>query len=155
MIKNCAQCGCEFNAHQQRNKFCSNKCKAKSYLTVTNKCCPACGKSFKPVKHDTVCCSRACSGSMQSTKIEKLCPICLSKFKRRLRQDTIYCSRKCYGISKTYSLKEILSYVHNIPCNLDSSWSDEHIEDIFNLSNIDIDEQLNAKSYVGSLKRRY
>ncbi len=187
MIKNCTQCGCEFNAHQQRvifcsrkcytknqnkkikkeciickkefmckqsiaQKYCSIKCKSSDHTKITNRKCVICDSFFKPRSNKNMFCSPKCRGKGRVTKIEKECLTCSLKF-RSNGENSKYCSNRCHHYSMRIQNKMIQNHINCLDSVM--TWENYQIENIFELSTINIDEQLNAKSYVGSLKRRY
>lgn len=193
MIKNCTQCGCEFDGkpaviycskkcrdkyHNDRlyntikkceicdsefksrtgskeSKYCSQKCRTESRLKKIEKTCAHCGISFKCDSFkNRMYCSIKCSSERLMNRISIKCVVCSNEYETYAASKSKHCSRKCFHVANTCEFKEQQKIIDNLILS-DSDWDSSTIEDIFNLSNIDIDEQLNAKSYVGSLKRRY
>lgn len=67
MLKNCPNCGKEFDAKGPNTKFCCPKCQRdfkkkekQAVQTVFEKVCPTCGKTFSTVRKNKVYCCEAC-----------------------------------------------------------------------------------------------
>lgn len=165
MIKNCLHCGCEFDSSPWNKKntvFCNASCYGLSKRKKIKKECPVC-KTLHETKpsENAKYCSRKCSSIGLSNREEIKCPVCKELHIVKKGQNRKFCSLKCARIMRYTDFKEVELFNESIDKIIYNSntneieWDTSTIEDIFNLSNIDIDEQLNAKSYVGSLKRRY
>ena len=68
--KNCVVCGKEFEAHNDKQKYCSRKCFASTKKKKIIKVCPICGKEFETVaKHrDKTYCSPNCVKTLINEK---------------------------------------------------------------------------------------
>lgn len=169
MIKNCTQCGLEFKSKSgnHKAKYCSRKCASTSRIIRVGVKCATCNNPIlkaSKIKNGVKYCSRECFLKKIEHKIIRTCLLCDSEFVTTPYRDKKLCSRLCAGLARSKELRETIKTMEiesSIKSNIEtiftqeSSWSDIHIENIFELSSINIDEQLNAKTYVGSLKRRY
>lgn len=131
MIKNCTQCGCEFNAHFKNQIVCSTKC-SKNKQEVPNKfSCLSCEKDIYTFESHMKYCSPQCRGDGQTLKFRE------KQYRKMLDEE----------------LWDIVE--KNRDYVMDPEFTDEKIEETFDLCNFDVEKQLDVKTYTGNLKRRY
>ena len=119
-IRQCEVCNDDFVVIQDRQKFCSKKCKRKSYYlrnqerillqkrlahkrpVQESKTCIRCGGTFVPVRSDQIYCSYKCRHIAAKHRYRPLksypmkkCKICGKDF-QPIKYDHIHCSRSCY-----------------------------------------------------------
>lgn len=115
MIKQCKQCKEDFNARENRAKFCNRACygawrasllgekNPRQYLKIIS--CQHCGKEFKPREKVTKFCSKECKAdSQREIKVVIRCDCCSAQYampkaeyliKMRRGHKVNFCSNKC------------------------------------------------------------
>lgn len=105
MIKTCERCWEEFNAHKQKQKFCSLKCKWESQK-LPEIPCAVCWKIFHPSKSWVKTCSKECWYKSMSLW-DRVCEYCWKTFTPRHSKNK-FCSKECFGLAQRT--------LHNIIC---------------------------------------
>lgn len=129
MKKNCLICGKEFEARDDRRKYCSEECAAEGTRIAYRKRkeaeraarkpinCPICGKEFKPLTGAYKYCSKECSAIAEKRNLHeywvrrkankeyiRVCERCGKEFKAGCKT-TKYCSRECRHIASVEKQK--------------------------------------------------
>ena len=104
MKKICPTCNKEFDAHKQKQVFCSNKCRWKSQRLPDRKCM-VCWKLFHPSKSTVKTCSKECWYKSMSLWNRK-CEYCWKEFTPE-HSTNRFCSRECGHKANTF-LQDIL-----------------------------------------------
>ena len=132
MKKNCLICGKEFEARDDRKKYCSEACARESQRNAYRKwkeaerakraaeppiACPICGKEFKPLTGAYKYCSKDCSAIAEKRNLHKYwvrrmankeyirtCERCGKEFRAGCKT-TKYCSQECRHIASVEKQK--------------------------------------------------
>jgi hypothetical protein len=97
MIKTCQQCNKEFNAKNNKVKYCCKQCYSDNMTKIKTVKCPVCENEFKQTHTTQKYCSRKCSDKSREEVHNILtCPTCNKEFNKNKTKTDKYCSKKCY-----------------------------------------------------------
>lgn len=134
MNKICPICNKEFNAHKQKQVFCSIECKWKSQR-LSDKKCIICWKVFHPSKSTVKTCSKECWYKSMALWNRK-CEYCWKEFTPE-HSTNRFCSRECGRKANTF-LQDILCPIcwkKFKPKNSDIKCCSMHCGQVYNWNN--------------------